>query len=164
MFAAIYKILPDRNLEWRDVGDRRRCNRGPFHDRQVIDRLVYRDERRGIVIRRRRRAPGHAAVGLLLVGDIPFGRRIDPRLFRQTRQPVRPGSAGRCAPTYRQKRRAIQPAFPKWCRKRRYSRRAPGVDLDERNADRAYDALSTAVKSAQSHIQQETVSSLGENL
>jgi membrane protein len=35
LFAAIYKVLPDRDLEWGRRDGRRYCDRGPVHHRKI---------------------------------------------------------------------------------------------------------------------------------
>ena len=88
LFAAIYRVLPDRRIAWRDVGI------GAFVDRACCSRSASRrsapmSAAAGIASAYRRGgcARGGAGVDLLLGGDLPAGGGIHARL----------GGAGRVA-------------------------------------------------------------------
>ena len=71
LFAAIYKILPDRPIAWRDVADWSRGYSGPVHRRQIAHRLVSWQQRHCVELRSRGRPDPPAALGLLLGTDLP---------------------------------------------------------------------------------------------
>ena len=50
MFAAIYKVLPDTPVAWRDVAIGALVDRRPVPGRQVPDRALYRPERRRLLV------------------------------------------------------------------------------------------------------------------
>ena len=57
LFAMIFKILPAVPLTWLDVGHGCGDDGSPVHGRQVRDRLLHRQEWRGIGLRGRYSEP-----------------------------------------------------------------------------------------------------------
>ena len=89
MFAAMYKVLPDTPVAWRDVAIGALVTTGLFQRRQVFDRPLHQPERCRLLVRRRRRADRPAGVDLLFVADLLVGCRVHPRLGRDPRQSLR---------------------------------------------------------------------------
>lgn len=92
LFAAIYKVLPDRPIAWRDVAvgaSSRRC----CLPSEKLDRLVPRQQRGWIELWCRRWPHRVVLLGLLFDADISRRRRIHQGLCRQPG--ARPGTGTR---------------------------------------------------------------------
>jgi membrane protein len=76
LFGAIYKVLPDRNIEWHDVLIGALTNSPPVHHRQVLDQSLHWQQHGCIELWRGRVANRGAAVDILLGTDIPTGGRV----------------------------------------------------------------------------------------
>ena len=87
LFAAIYKVLPDKPITWRDVAIGALATTLPVRGRQVSDRALCRPEQCCLVLRRGWRPDRASAVDLLHGADLPAGRRVHPRLCQTPRQP-----------------------------------------------------------------------------
>src|SRR4051794_28561975 len=70
MFAAIYKVLPDCDIAWRDVRLRRRHG-GPVHHREIPDQPLYRQQRHCNELRRGGVGDRAADMALLFRADFP---------------------------------------------------------------------------------------------
>ncbi|ESX26571.1 hypothetical protein X767_04615 [Mesorhizobium sp. LSJC264A00] len=94
IFAAIFKILPDRTLEWRDVWIGAVVTAALFTLGKSLIGWYIGSRAVAAWIWGRRWAARHPAVGLLLGGNFSFWCGNHSRLFHSTRQQVR---SGRCA-------------------------------------------------------------------
>ena len=93
LFAMIYKLLPRCRIGWKDVWIGAMRDVAAVLDRQVADRPVSRQEQRRVGLRRRGIARHRAAVGLLLVADLPARRRVHEDVRVSPRQPQGTGAA-----------------------------------------------------------------------
>ena len=80
LFAAIYKVLPDRPIAWRDVITGAIVTALLFTAGKSLDRLVSRQQRGGIELRRRGRSDHTSSLGLLLDPDLPPRCRVHQSL------------------------------------------------------------------------------------
>ncbi|WP_292130993.1 YihY/virulence factor BrkB family protein [Mesorhizobium sp.] len=93
MFAAIYKILPDRNLTWRDVGIGAVVTAFLFTvGKSFIGWYIGSSAIASSY--GRRRSPRHIVVGLLFSGNFSSRCGIHARLLGSTRQQIGSGRAG----------------------------------------------------------------------
>ena len=74
LFGAIYKVLPDRSLEWNDVVTGALTTSLPLQYREITHWMVYWQQRNRLELRRCRRPYCAVAVGVLLGSNI-FARR-----------------------------------------------------------------------------------------
>ena len=73
LFGAIYKVLPDRSLQWSQRRDGRFDHVRSLQRRKITDRVVYWQQRTRVELRRGRRPYCTAVVGLLLRSNILTG-------------------------------------------------------------------------------------------
>ena len=90
LFAAIYKVLPDKPIAWRDVAIGALVTALLFEAGKYLIAL-YIGERRCLDLRRGRCAGGVAVVDLLHGADLPARSRVHLRLCEALRQPFRSG-------------------------------------------------------------------------
>ncbi len=90
LFGAIFKVLPDTPISWRDVFCGSRSDQPDVHGWQVADRLVPRSSRARFNIRCCRLAARHLAVGLLLLADFSCSEPNSPGRLPKKRNPPAP--------------------------------------------------------------------------
>ena len=91
--------------------DRRRLHGGAVQPREVRDRAVPGQQRRGLELRRGRLAHRRAAVGLLLGADLLPGRRVHAAVRPGVRQPPNAGRPRRAVRDFRGMRRELRAGF-----------------------------------------------------
>ncbi len=94
LFAAIYKILPDRQLQWRDVAIGAIVTALLFDIGKTVIGLYIGSTAVASSFGAAGALADRAALGVLLVADLPVGRRVHPRLRRTVWQPAAAGRAG----------------------------------------------------------------------
>jgi len=93
LFGAIYKVLPDRTLQWKDVIIGALMTSLLLH-RESAHRLVYRQQRGRFELRRRRRSHRAAIAGVLLGSDFPVRGRVHENLREYARQQAQEAGRG----------------------------------------------------------------------
>ena len=85
LFAAIYKVLPDRKIEWRDVAVGALVTAILVHDRKIADQLVLGKQRSFFQLWCCGRTNRLVVVGVLFSPDLFDGSRIYESFLSQAR-------------------------------------------------------------------------------
>ena len=94
LFAMIYKFLPDVEIQWQDVLDRRCAHLNSVYDRKIPHWALFRQQWHHVHIWRRWFLDHGHIMGLLLIIDIFVRRRVHGSLCQHLR--IRSGSNGKC--------------------------------------------------------------------